>query len=109
MCSNVIELGEGIRYCQINRRSKEDDMEGGAHRLCDYLRTGGKVSKDEASYREQQCYKDKQGNGEQSCDKCTFSLPAEQICHIVEGEVNNEHGISRYCAPKGEGMLHGDI
>jgi hypothetical protein len=88
---------------------KEDDMEGGDHRLCDYLRTGVKVSKDEANYREQQSYKDKQGNGEQSCDKCKFNLPAEQICHIVEGEVNNEHGISRYYAPKGEGMLPGDI
>ena len=64
---------------------KEDDMEGGDHRLYDYLRTGAKVSKDEANYREQQNYKHKQGNSEQSCDKCKFNLPAEQICHIVEG------------------------
>ena len=89
---------------------KEDDMEGGGdHRLCDYLRTGAKVSKDEANYREQQSYKDKQGNSEQSCDICKFNLPAERICHIVDGKVNNEHGISRYYAPKGEGMLLGDI
>jgi hypothetical protein len=31
------------------------------------------------------------------------------MCHIVEGNVDNEYGISKYFSPKGEGMLPGDI
>ena len=31
------------------------------------------------------------------------------MCHVVEGEINNEHGISKFFSPKGEGMLPGDI
>ena len=88
---------------------KEGDVQGGDHRLYGYLRTGDKVSKDEADYREQHDDKDNQGDGQQSCGKCKFNLPAEQICHIVEGIVDNEHGTSKYYAPKGEGMLPGDI
>ena len=30
-------------------------------------------------------------------------------CHIVEGNINNENGISNYFSPNGDGMLPGDI
>jgi hypothetical protein len=36
-------------------------------------------------------------------------LPDEKNCHIVEGEINNEYGISNFFSPKGDGMLPGDI
>jgi RNA polymerase subunit RPABC4/transcription elongation factor Spt4 len=69
------------------------------------LSSGKKISKSEANYREQT---DNNENG-QACMKCKFNLPDEKICHIVEGDINNEHGISKFFSPKGEGMLPGDI
>ncbi len=87
---------------------KEEDMEAADQLLYYYLRTGKKISKYEANYREQQ-NGDSQRVIKQSCDKCKFNLPAEQICHLVEGNVNNEHGISKYFSPRGYGMLPGDI
>ena len=30
-------------------------------------------------------------------------------CHIVEGEIDNEYGISKFFSPKGDGMLPGDM
>ncbi|MDQ6723077.1 MAG: hypothetical protein M3Z01_02260 [Thermoproteota archaeon] len=87
---------------------KEEDMEAADQLLYNYLRTGKKISKDEANYSEHQ-NGDNQGDSKQSCDKCKFNLPAEQKCHIVEGKVNNEHGISKYFSPRGYGMLPGDI
>ena len=59
--------------------------------------------------REQQNDKDNQVNSQQSCGKCKFNLPAEQICHIKEVIFHNGLGISKHYAPKGEGMLTGDI
>src|SRR5689334_8468694 len=41
--------------------------------------------------------------------KCKFNLPDEKNCHIVEGEINNDVGISKFFSPKGDGMLPGDI
>jgi len=70
-----------------------------------HLSSGKKISKSEANYREQT---DNNENG-QACMKCKFNLPDEKICHIVEGDINNEHGISKFFSPKGEGMLPGDI
>jgi hypothetical protein len=87
----------------------EEDMKATDRLLYDYLRTGKKVSKDEASYRERKQSDDTKKDGKQSCDKCKFNLPAEQICHIVEGNVNNENGISKYFSPRGYGMLPGDM
>ena len=90
----------------------EENMKASDQVLYDYLKTGKKTSKAEASYREQQqTDNDDQndGYGYQSCDKCKFNLPAEQLCHIVEGKVNNENGISKHFSPKGHGMLPGDI
>jgi hypothetical protein len=48
-------------------------------------------------------------SAEQLCDKCKFNLPAEQLCYIVEGNVKNGKGISKYFSPKGYGMLPEDI
>ena len=87
---------------------KEDDMKDADQLLYNYLRTGKKVSKSEANYREQK-NGDFKKDKKHSCDKCKFNLPAEQMCHIVEGNVNNDIGISNYFSPKGYGMLPGDI
>ena len=43
------------------------------------------------------------------CTKCKFNLGYEESCHVVEGEINNDHGISKFFSPKGDGMLPGDI
>ena len=43
-----------------------------------------------------------------SCVKCIFNLP-ENLCLIVDGQVNNEEGISKFFSPRGHGMLPGDI
>ena len=84
---------------------EEKDMEPQDAALFRHLNSGKKISKSEANYREQT---DNNENG-QACMKCKFNLPDEKICHIVEGDINNEHGISKFFSPKGEGMLPGDI
>jgi hypothetical protein len=73
-----------------------------------YLRlvTGKKLSKEEANYRKQE---KSSSQGDQSCIKCKFNLPAEKKCHILEGEIDNDHGISKFFSSKGVGMLPGDI
>ena len=67
-----------------------------------------KISKSEANYREGK----RQGEIskiEYKCSKCKFNLGDENKCHVVEGEINNDLGISNYFSPKGNGMLPGDI
>lgn len=44
-----------------------------------------------------------------SCVKCKFNLGDERRCHVVEGRINNERGISKFFSPKGDGMLPGDL
>ncbi|MDQ3837752.1 MAG: hypothetical protein M3297_00615 [Thermoproteota archaeon] len=92
---------------------EEDDMESQDAALFRYLRTKKKISKEEANYIEQnqqQQYEKKLNNDNyQACEKCKFNLPDERMCHVVEGNVDNKHGISKYFSPKGEGMLPGDI
>lgn len=94
---------------------EEEDMEPQDAALFRYLRTRKKIPKEEASYREQRQQQQQQDNTEsandsrQGCLKCKFNLPDENMCHIVEGNVDNEYGISKYFSPKGEGMLPGDI
>ena len=89
---------------------EEEDMEPQDAALFRYLRTRKKLSKEEANYTEQQPQNDVTLNiGGQACVKCKFNLPDEKMCHIVEGNVNNERGLSKYFSPKGEGMLPGDI
>ena len=84
---------------------EEKDMEPQDAALFRHLNSGKKISKIDANYREQT---DNNENG-QACMKCKFNLPDEKVCHIVEGDINNEHGISKFFSPKGEGMLPGDI
>lgn len=90
---------------------EDEDIEPQDAALFRYLRTRKKSSKQEANYREQQQQQDDitSNNGGQACGKCKFNLPDEKKCHVVDGEVNNEHGVSNYFSPKGEGMLPGDI
>jgi hypothetical protein len=66
------------------------------------LATEQKISKAEAEYSENGC------DG-MSCVKCKFNLGDEGKCHIVEGKIDNERGISKFFSPKGDGMLPGDI
>jgi mannose-6-phosphate isomerase-like protein (cupin superfamily) len=71
------------------------------------LSSGKKISKEEAEYRE---YRREDRDPDKSvCRKCKFNLGDEKKCHIVEGEISNEYGISKFFCAKGEGMLPGDI
>jgi len=88
---------------------QKDDLKESDVLLYNYLNSGQKLSKEEAGYIEIQHSDEVDTYNKQSCDKCKFNLPAEQICHIVEGYVNNERGMSKYFSPKGHGMLPGDI
>ena len=96
---------------------EEEDMEPQDAALFRYLRTRKKISKEEANYREQKQHQQQQQQNSsnfnnvsiQACEKCKFNLPDESMCHIIEGNVDNKHGISKYFSPKGEGMLPGDI
>jgi len=82
------------------------------------LNSKKKMTKEESEYREQQETerKDKaigdnyyNNNNSHSCVKCKFNLPDERRCHIVDGEISNEYGLSKFFSPKGDGMLPGDI
>ena len=85
---------------------EEEDIATQDAALYRRLATGKKLSKEEANYRKQE---KSSSQGDQSCIKCKFNLPAEKKCHIVEGEIDNDHGISKFFSPKGVGMLPGDI
>ena len=84
---------------------EEENMEPQDAALFRYLRTRKKLSKEEANYieKQEQQYdiKTNNGSGGQVCVKCKFNLPDEKMCHIVEGEVSNECGVSKYFSPKG--------
>jgi len=81
--------------------------------LYNVLSSKKKMTKDKAGYKELEKIETTQStknyNNNQTCIKCKFNLPDEKKCHIVEGEINNEYGISNYFSPKGDGMLPGDI
>ena len=64
----------------------ERDMSPPDAALLHVLYNKKKISKDEANYVEK-----------------------EGKCHVVEGQINNEKGVSKFFSPKGEGMLPGDI
>lgn len=83
--------------------------------LYSVLESRKKMTKEEARYTEQH-EKDTANENERSaqakqntCVKCKFNLPEEHKCHIVEGFISNERGISKFFSPKGDGMLPGDI
>ena len=80
------------------------------------LNSKKRLTKSEAGYREQEKnekvannYNNNYDNNNKACIKCKFNLPDEKNCHIVEGEINNDVGISKFFSPKGDGMLPGDI
>ena len=83
---------------------EEEDIAPQDAALFHHLATGKKISKEEADYKRREISQDSQ-----SCVKCKFNLPDERKCHIVEGEIDNEYGISRFFSSKGDGMLPGDI
>jgi hypothetical protein len=84
----------------------ENDMKPQDAVLFSVLLSEKKLSKKEANYREKYNEDTKKSH---SCIKCKFNLADEKMCHVVEGEVNNDLGISNYFSPKGDGMLPGDI
>jgi hypothetical protein len=73
--------------------------------LYNVLSSKKKMTKDESGYKEQET----NNYNYQACIKCKFNLPDEKKCHVVEGEINNEYGISNFFSSKGDGMLPGDI
>ena len=79
---------------------EEEDIATQDAALFRRLVTGKKLSKEEANYRKVE--NDQSSQGDQSCIKCKFNLPAEKKCHIVEGEIDNDHGISKFFSPKGD-------
>jgi hypothetical protein len=80
--------------------------------LYNVLNSKKKMTKSEAGYSEQEKNEKETNNNNdnnKACIKCKFNLADEKICHIVEGEINNEYGISNFFSPRGHGMLPGDI
>ena len=100
-CSNM----EESVIAKSTGEQEEKDMEPQDAALFRHLSSGKKISKSEANYQEQT----NNSESSQSCGKCKFNLPDEKLCHIIDGEVTNDHGISKFFSPKGEGMLPGDI
>jgi hypothetical protein len=95
-------------------QQEEEDVAVKDAALYNVLNSKKKMTKSDAGYREQQSKNEKgtnnyNKNGNMACIKCKFNLPDEKNCHIVEGEINNEYGISNFFSPKGDGMLPGDI
>jgi hypothetical protein len=84
---------------------EEEDIAPQDATLFHHLATGKKISKEDADYKK----REEISQDGQSCVKCKFNLPDEKKCHIVEGEIDNEYGISRFFSPKGDGMLPGDM
>jgi hypothetical protein len=87
---------------------EEDDIAVKDAALYNVLNSKKKMTKQEAGYREQD-ERESSNNYNQACIKCKFNLPDEKNCHIVEGQINNERGVSNFFSPKGDGMLPGDI
>jgi glucan-binding YG repeat protein len=87
---------------------EEEDVAVKDAALYNVLNSKKKMTKQEAAYREQDESKTN-NNYNQACIKCKFNLPDEKNCHIVEGQINNEYGVSNFFSPKGDGMLPGDI
>lgn len=77
--------------------------------LSSVLRSKKKMTKDEAGYRVKEKEEEIRDNSKEVCVKCKFNLHDEKKCHIVEGEINNEYGVSNFFSPRGDGMLPGDI
>jgi len=83
---------------------EENDISMQDTALFRVLSSKRKISKSEANYTEVEVE-----NVNKRCSNCKFNLGDEKSCHVVEGEINNEHGISKFFSPEGDGMLPGDI
>ncbi len=57
---------------------KEDDVQDGDYLLYNYLRTGKKITKEEAKYVELQKGYENPRDEKQSCGSCKFNLPARR-------------------------------
>jgi hypothetical protein len=94
-------------------KQEEEDIVAKDAALYNVLNSKKKMTKQEAGYREQDGRKannsNHNNNHNHACTKCKFNLPDEKNCHIVEGGINNQYGISNFFSPKGDGMLPGDI
>ena len=86
---------------------EEKDIAAQDGALYRVLRSRKKMTKDEAGYQERVIKGT--SNNDKACVKCKFNLPDEKKCHIVEGKINNDYGVSNFFSPKGDGMLPGDI
>jgi hypothetical protein len=93
-------------------KQEEEDVAVKDAALYNALNSKKKMTKSEAGYREQEKNEketNNYNNNNKACIKCKFNLPDEKNCHIVEGEINNDYGVSKFFSPKGDGMLPGDI
>ena len=88
---------------------EEKDMSMPDATLFRVLTSKKKISKSDAGYRETWREDSNKEEDEIKCSKCKFNLGDEKHCHIVEGEINNQYGVSKFFSPKGDGMLPGDI
>jgi hypothetical protein len=100
------EVVEESVIAKSTGEQEEEDIAPQDAALFRHLESGKKISKEEANYRKQ---KGISQDNQQTCVKCKFNLPDEKKCHIVEGEIDNDYGISKLFSPKGDGMLPGDI
>jgi hypothetical protein len=108
---NNNQLEESV-IAKSTGQQQEEDIAVKDSALYNVLNSKKKMAKHKAGYREQQKNENEANNNynnNSACIKCKFNLPAEKKCHIIEGEINNYHGISNFFSPKGEGMLPGDI
>ena len=104
MIKMVEEVEESV-IAKSTGEQEEEDIAPQDAALFHHLATGKKISKEDADYKR----REEISQDSQSCVKCKFNLPDERKCHIVEGEIDNEYGISRFFSPKGDGMLPGDM
>jgi len=99
------EVVEESVIAKSTGEQEDEDIAPQDAALFRHLESGKKISKEEANYRKQEGI----SQDGQSCVKCKFNLPDEKMCHIVEGEIDNDYGISKFFSPKDDGMLPGDI
>jgi hypothetical protein len=115
--ANRIDIEESV-IAKSTGQQEEENVAIKDAALYRVLNSKKKMTKHEAGYREQEKHEMKTTNynydydndhHNHACIKCKFNLPDEKNCHIVEGEINNDYGISNFFSPKGHGMLPGDI
>ena len=76
---------------------EEEDIAVKDAALYNVLNSKKKMTKQESGYR---LDRSKTNNYDHACITCKFNLPDEKNCHIVEGEINNENGISNFFLQK---------